>query len=91
MVPAEFAGVAGNAMAVMIDPAMVAPPSGSTDELPAAPAGAAALMTAVVEPGAVTRAAKAPVARARYADTVFNDTFASNGAPVMASVVVGVA
>ena len=74
-----------------MDPATVAPPSGSTDTLPAVPAGSAALMTGVVEPTAVTRAANAPVARGRYADTVFNATFAKSGAPEMASVVVGVA
>ncbi len=58
-------GEAGKAMAVIMDPATVAPPSGSTDTLPAVPAGSAALMTGVVEPTAVTRAAKAPVARGR--------------------------
>jgi hypothetical protein len=59
----EPATDAGNATAVITEPGMVAPPIGSAVDVPAVPAGAAALTSGVVLPAAVRRTAKAPGAR----------------------------
>lgn len=57
-----------NATAVITEPGIVAPAIGSAAVVPATPAGAAAEISAVVLPAAVTRAANAPGDNVAYAE-----------------------
>ena len=59
---------AGKAMAVMTEPATVAPAIGSALVVPATPAGAAPATSDVVVPAVAACNAKAPAAREAYAE-----------------------
>ena len=83
---------AGKAIAVITEPATVAPAIGSAVVVPATPAGAAAATSEVVVPAAAAWMAKAPVAREAYAEMpvvpFVSPTFAKAGVDPTSEVVV---